>query len=209
MSSYDVRATMERRADALAACHEPRARLVPALSGQAEFAIAVGQDGQVSDVTVKASDLGDRTLEQCVQALIHETVFPRPHGGEARVSWTMLLEPIRPPSEPEEWDEAKLARVIEERLPDLRSECGVASQAIEVTAYVNRKGRLLSAGVATRDAAEPKDLDCVVQRLRTWPMPKPKHQRVAKLSFSLAVIASPRPTRASRASLQRQGAGRL
>lgn len=187
MSSYDVRMTMEQRGIDLAACHEPRARKVPVLAGSAEFAIAVGRDGQVGEVALMASSLGDRPLERCVSEIIQTTAFPRPHGGDAKITWTMQLEPVHPEREPESWDRQQVARVLDKRLPELRERCIVSSEVeqFDVTAYINRRGRVVTAGVATRGEAQAQDLDCIVDALRSWPMPKPKQTAYAKLTFSL------------------------
>ncbi len=188
MSSYDVRTTMERRSVELAACHEPRARIVPALHGTVEFAIAVDREGHVGQVSVRASDLGDRTLEHCISDLIRDTPFPRPHGGDAQVTWTMMLEPTRAGLLAESWETEQVARVIDKHLETLQNDCGVTdpSEPLDVTAYVNKRGRVVSAGVISQHESTTQDLDCIVKELRSWPMPKPKHTRFAKVSFTLA-----------------------
>ena len=187
MSSYEVNQTMEARTAEIAKCHEPRARAVPPLSGRAEFAVAVGREGNVEDVAVRASDLGDRALERCVSEVIRETTFPKPNGGDAKITWTMVLEPTRAGAEAEVWDREHITRVIDKHLPDLREECDVASRAAPfgVTAYVNRRGRVVSAGVMAPSDTSPETLDCIVAQLRAWPMPRPRHGRFAKVQFAL------------------------
>jgi hypothetical protein len=193
MSSYDVRATMDKRGAALGACHEPRARVVPALSGTIEFAIAVSGEGAVSEVSVASSDLGDRTLERCVSQVIAETAFPRPNGGDARVTWTMILEPTRASAAAEPWDRERIAKVLDKKLPELREECSVnGGGQFDVTAYVNKRGRVVAAGVTSRRAAKPEDLDCIVSELRSWSMPRPKTSRFAKVTFGLGSVGDGR-----------------
>ena len=54
-----------------------------------------------------------------------------------------------------------------------------------ITAYVNKQGRVVTAGVSAAAGGEPEMLDCLVQGLRSWKMPKPK-STLAKISFPLA-----------------------
>src|SRR5262245_17514873 len=75
LSNYDVRVTMEKRGAEFGACHEPRARRLPRLAGNIEFAVRVTPEGAVSQVQVRNSDVGDRLLERCFAEVILETPF--------------------------------------------------------------------------------------------------------------------------------------
>jgi hypothetical protein len=187
MSSYDVNATMEGQGGELQACHEKRARAVPALSGAVEYRIRVDGEGKVNEVKVHGSDLGDLTLERCVGAVIERTPFPKPNGGDARFSWTMTLEPAYAAAVPEAWEAEQIEQVLDKRLSDLHEECDVEKHArhLGATAYVNKRGRVVAASVTGKSAASDEHLDCIVVELRKWPMPRPKHSRFAKVSFPL------------------------
>lgn len=186
LSSYDVRHTMEKRGREFGACHEPRAKRMPRLAGNIEFAIRVTPEGAVSQVQVRNSDVGDRALERCFVDVISSTAFPRPNGGEANVSYSMILGPARPGKDPEQWELGRITRVLAKEAPDLRETCSVPSDgSYLLTAYVNKQGRVVTAGVSAPTGGEPEMLDCLVQGLSTWKMPKPKSP-LAKVSFSLA-----------------------
>jgi hypothetical protein len=187
LSNFDVRVTMEKHGKAFASCHEPRARKVPALAGAVEFRIHVLQSGDVSDVHVRVSDLGDRVLERCLSEVIQAAKFPQPHGGEADVTWNMLLEPTRKGHKPEQWDTERVERVLRKHGNELIETCDAKrAGAITITAYVSRSGRVLAAGVATTAVKEssPEQFDCIAEELRSWPMPKPR-KGTAKVSFPL------------------------
>jgi hypothetical protein len=186
MSSYDVRMTMEKRAVEFGACHEPRARRVPRLSGNIEFAIRVLADGNVSEVLVRNSDVGDRQLERCLVQVIQGTPFPRPNGGDANVSWNMILAPGRPGKDPEQWEVDRIERVLAKNAPDLLEACEVPNRgSFLMTAYVNRRGKVITAGVSSRGDEAPELLDCLAQGLRSWRMPKARKTPLAKVSFPL------------------------
>ena len=189
LSSYDVRHTMERRGAEFGACHEPRARRVPRLSGNIEFAIRVTPDGTVSQVHIRNSDVGDRPLERCFLDVISQTPFPKPNGGEANVSYSMILGPARPGKDPEMWEIDRIEKVLAKGVPELRESCSVTAGSYLITAYINRKGRVITAGVSTPQGGEPETLDCLAQGLRSWKMPKPKKSALAKISFPLELQA--------------------
>lgn len=185
LSNFDVRVTMEQQSKAFAKCHEPRARKVPALAGGAEFNIRVLSTGEVSDVHVRQSDLGDRVLERCFSEVIRNTRFPAPHGGEATVQWTMSLAPARKYREPELWDSERIERVLKKNRGELLETCDATRVgAITVTAYVSKRGKVLAAGVAALDDKSGEHFDCIADELRSWPMPKPR-RGIAKVSFAL------------------------
>ena len=184
LSNFDVRVTMEKHGKAFAKCHETRARKVPALAGSIEFRVHVRQSGEVSDVQVRASDLGDRALERCMSEVITAATFPPPHGGEADVSWNMSLARSRGRA-PELWDAERVQNVLRKNQSDLLQACDVhRAGPFTVTAYVSPRGKVLAAGVAALKASTPEQFDCIAEELRSWPMPKPR-KGIAKVSFPL------------------------
>lgn len=184
LSNFDVRVTMEKHGKQFGKCHEPRARKVPALAGAVEFKIHVLTSGEVSEVQVRVSDLGDRVLERCLSEVILASKFPQPHGGEADVTWNMLLEP-RKGRAPEQWETDRVERVLRKHRSELLETCDAkGGNSITVTAYVSSRGRVLSAGVAATKEWSDEQFDCIAEELRSWPMPKPR-KGVAKVSFPL------------------------
>lgn len=185
LSNFDVRVTMEKHGKAFAKCHEPRVRKVPALAGAIEFKIHVLTSGEVSEVFVRVSDLGDRVLERCLSEVIHAAQFPAPHGGEANVTWSMSLEPARKGRAPEQWETAHVEKVLRKLGSDVLETCDAKRGGpITVTAYVSRRGKVLAAGLAATRQSPPEQFDCIAEELRSWPMPKPR-KGVAKVSFPL------------------------
>ncbi len=186
LSSFDVRIAMEKRGAEFGACHEPRARRVPRLAGNVEFAIRVKADGVVSQVRLKNSDVGDRALERCFVSVIENTRFPRPNGGDANVVYSMYLGPARAGMDPEQWELDRIASVLEKHAAALREACAVPNDGTyQITAYVNKKGRVITAGVFAHSDAEPELLDCLASGLSRWRMPTPKKAKLAKVSFPL------------------------
>ena len=186
LASFDVQVTIEKKAREFAACHEPRARRVPMLSGSIEFGIHVKHSGDVSGVELRASDVGDRELERCFVEVIRNARFPRPHGGDANVTYTMLLGPVRKGREPEVWGPGRVQHLVAKKLSEVREECAIEyGEAFTVTAYVNASGKVVAAGVAAKTVTETQRFDCIAEQLVRWPMPKPTKKRYAKVTFAL------------------------
>lgn len=186
LSAYDVNRTMEGQAEAFAACHEPRARRIPPLGGRIEFRIEVAHGGEVKRVAVRRSDVGDRVIEQCFSDVILAVQFPRPNGGDADVTWITEISPPWASREPEVWDAERVKRVVSKRSARLRERCELPRRRpVNVTAYVNRRGRVIAASVAPGAARKPEQLDCIVDTLRSWTMPRPRKRRWAKVTFPI------------------------
>lgn len=186
LGNFEVRTTMEQKAREFAACHESRASRVPPLSGSIEFAIQVKSTGEVMQVDLNNSDVGDRQLERCFMDVIRATQFPKPNGGDAKVSYTMLLGPARKGREPEQWDADRVRRISSKHGADVAEKCALPrGGAYTITAYVNAQGRIMAAGVTSRAPTEAEQFDCIADSLRRWPMPRPSKKRFAKVTFPL------------------------
>jgi hypothetical protein len=186
LANFDVRVTMEARAREFGACHAPRLRKVPGLSGNVEFKIRVLADGSVSSVELPSSDLGDRALERCFAGVIKATQFPKPRGGDANVTYNMQLSPSRKGREPEQWEAERIRHVLQKRADDVREMCALrAPRAYRTTIYVNRRGKVVAAGVAGKADADGA-YDCIADAVRKWPMPKAKKKALAKVTFAMA-----------------------
>jgi hypothetical protein len=186
LGNFEVKTAMEQKAREFAACHEPRASRVPPLSGSVEFAIVVKKTGDVMEVELRNSDIGDRALERCLMDVVRATHFPKPNGGDAKVSYTMLLGPARKGREPEQWDADRVRRISSKHGADVAEKCELPrGGAYTVTAYVNAQGRILAAGVTSRAPTESEQFDCIADSLRGWPMPRPSKKRFAKVTFPL------------------------
>lgn len=186
LANFDVRAKIEERSRDFAKCHESRARMMPMLAGKIEFGIHVMKSGDVSDVDLRASDVGDRELERCFVDIVRAIHFPPPHGGEANVSYTMLLGSSGGGREPEQWNPGRVQHVAAKHSQDVREECSLShTETFTVTAYVNASGRVVAAGVAGSAMAAKERFDCIAEQLSHWPMPKPTKKRFAKVTFPL------------------------
>lgn len=201
LQAFDVNDTMERRLDALSACQRQRIRHVRHLAGTAQLAIHVRADGEVGHVDIIHSDVGDYQTERCIAQVTQQTTFPAPHGGEARVKWSMALEPISKRTlqtyEPDE-----LAEALALGLPDLSGQCRMhrRSPRLLITAYVAPTGKVITAGASSKARGKDDLLACATSAVAAWTLPRRKG--VAKVQFQ--VRYRPPLTQARRNALQKK-----
>jgi hypothetical protein len=181
-----VKVKIEAHNKDFAACQASRPRKSQQLAGSMEFGIHVKHSGDVSDVDLRNSDVGDRALERCFIDVIRSVHFPRPNGGDANVTYTMLLGPEGKAREAEEWSPGRVQHVVAKHGEDVRAECALPNgEVFTVTAYINGSGRVISAGVAGKAMSEVERFDCIAEKLSGWEMPKPTKKRLAKVTFPL------------------------
>lgn len=185
LNDSDVHLTMDGRQQEFSRCIALSRRSLRWVSGAVRFSFRVDADGRITDLRRVESTIGHRVLEQCITSVVAETQFRKPSGGAtARFDWQMTVEPVngRPA---EELDPDKLKPVLRKRTRELVESCGLdrAHERYRVTAYLDRRGRVLSAGAVAMPADAEDKVDCVLQAFRRWRLPR--YARHGKLSFEL------------------------
>lgn len=185
LNGSDVNLTMDGRQAEFGRCIANSRRSLRWVSGSIQFSFKVDAEGRISDMRCVDSTIGHRVLEQCISGVVAETQFRKPSGGEtARFDWQMSVEPAsgRPA---EELDAARLKPLLQRRTHELVRECELdrAHERFRITAYVDKRGRVLSAGAVASPAGAEDKLDCVLHEIRSWRLPHYAHP--GKLSFEL------------------------
>ncbi len=186
LSDVEAHRALDPRMDSFARCFLEQGQGLRQLGGDVRLHIRVGVDGQVRTAYPEDSTVGHRDVERCLSDVAMHTRFPRPRGGEARLTWPLSMDPPTDVRHPATWDPNRVARVVERRAPDVLARClepeAQPNARVQVTAYV-RGGRVVSAGAASGEEVASEALDCVVDQVRSWPMPPAP--RMAKVTFEL------------------------
>ena len=180
----DVHQTMDAQRPALDACIGESRRTLRWVSGAIRFAFEVDATGHVQKVHPIESSLGHSRLERCIAGTLAATVFPAPAGrANARFTWGMSVE--SPGGRPPDALDAKLVRpLLRRKARSLLKTCSVRRrERFQITAYIAKGGRVLSAGAVPMPPKASEKLDCVLEEITSWPMPKV--DRYAKISFLL------------------------
>lgn len=183
LSPREARQALRPYMAEITGCFAMRSMSFEELGGSLQMRIRVSDAGRVLAAHPEDSTVGDREVENCVSHAIESARFPRPHGGgEAEVHWSLSVDPPESAREPTTWDPSRVARVVRRRARRARNRCEIAED-VQVTAYVSRRGRVVSAGAATTTEEDAARLDCVAEQVRRWPMPRAA--RLAKVTFDL------------------------
>lgn len=184
LNKDDVHQTMEARQPELDACILESRRRIRLVSGTIRFSFKVDAEGRVEDVHPTESNIGHYPLESCILRVLTETVFPKPDGSaSARFDWGLTVDPATARA-PEPIDPEVLEKVLDKHADEIREECEtLRRERFTVTAYLNRKGRVITAGALAEPASAAEKLECVLEGLKKLRMPKQK--REGKVTFSL------------------------
>jgi len=185
LAPSEIGSTLRPREEPFSACFATGAGRLRALGGQIRLNFRIDEGGRVQHVFPVDSTVGHREIEECLLDVAYETHFPRPHGGQAEFSWFLSFEAADPGRVPVTWDASRVRRVVVRRSGRVLSRCRPSSSTAtyQVTAYVGRSGRIISAGAAVSDPDAVDGLDCVVEAVSRWRLPRGSRQ--AKVTFLL------------------------
>lgn len=184
LNTDDVHQTMEARQRELDACIMESRRRLRLVSGKIQFSFKIDAEGAVEDVHPIESNIGHFALESCILRVLSETVFPKPDGdASARFEWGLSVEPATK-RQPEPIDPATLEKVLDKHASEVREACETKKrERFTVTAYINRRGKIVSAGAMAEPADAAEKLECVLEGIKGLKMPKQK--RDGKVTFVL------------------------
>ncbi|MCB9597381.1 MAG: AgmX/PglI C-terminal domain-containing protein [Sandaracinaceae bacterium] len=184
LTTREAHRALDPRMETFAGCFHEHGTGVTGLGGDVTLHIIVNADGSVRTAFPTDSTVGHRDVERCLSDVAQATVFPRPRGGgEAVLTWPISMDPPSDVRHPQTWDPSRVANVVERRGSDVLAACRPEGTGhVRVTAYT-RGGRVIMAGASTDDESGRDALDCVVTRVRSWPMPPTP--RTAKVTFEL------------------------
>jgi hypothetical protein len=165
--------TFEAHSDLLQGCFTDQkpARFV---GGQVEIKFHVLRDGTVKWVGLTMSDLGAWPIEKCLWNVSMGMTFPKPHGGEAEVSFPVNFPATAPTIVKE--DTGTFATALATNAGKLKACKGAPPRAL--TVYVGPGGKVQSAGFATMDQPITDDVvkwaDCAVPMVLAWKLADPR-----------------------------------
>jgi hypothetical protein len=180
----EVDATFARTQESLLACLEQRTSVFDGVSGGFAVFLRLSDEGRVRWGHLESSSLGDRKVEKCILDVFRKTQWPRPDQGDAEVRNKLdfdLPEGVRPP---QAVSASRFPTTLGPALPKLAACKGSEKGTVEITAYVDTNGSVLSAGAASRNGKLNGELDCMTDAVRSLSFPSPGSYP-AKLTFPI------------------------
>jgi len=83
-----VLSTFQSAQSAISSCLTRGAERLPYLAGRVRFHVRVDQAGKATSVHLEASDIGDRTTEECMLRALSQKSWPAPEGGREGIAKT-------------------------------------------------------------------------------------------------------------------------
>jgi hypothetical protein len=163
----DVEEAVEPHFPKLVRCYDDATGPREFANGQVTLRFVVGLDGTTSNVHVRSSDLGSYEVERCLAAVAAKIRFPRPHGyGVASFEYSLEFHSTGAIPVVELAPTALAADLpyIGNRLAE---DCGALGPVeLRATLYVDRYGRVRSAGFGTAIPLAPERAACFARSLQ-------------------------------------------
>jgi len=185
----DAEEAITRHFGKLKRCYEAAGPAMGFAAGAVRLHFDVGVDGRTLGVNVIESRLGNFAVERCLSETAGTIRFPRPHGG-ARATFEYSME-FRSSEERSVVDlpEEAAAVVRPGIFVRLAADCGSLGVAeLDATLYIDRRGQVLSAGLAARTAIPAESARCTVESLQRAPLPligAPAGDAVARVTMTV------------------------
>jgi len=162
MNEEKVKKTIENLYPSLSECLMNGSKRVDFLGGEVAFLVKVNTSGVAEVAHAERSTLGDYASERCMLDTLKKSRWPKPVGGRIGLARTSIA--FDPPSDvrpPVDWSERDIQKALAENDGELAA-CGRGGP-FEITAYVDTKGRVMTAGVAHADDSGEQAASCLVQ----------------------------------------------
>ena len=163
------------------------------LAGDIGIKVRIKADGTARWAYLTKSTLGDRSVETCILEAAKRASWPKPQGGEG-IAENELSLPMKGDRDAVAWPSDKVVKEI----PNIKGQLNGCRQGKQgtfpITAYVDKEGKVISAGAATPVEEADGAAECMVKIVRGWQLPSPGGFP-AKVSFSVDLA---RLTRCSR-----------
>ncbi len=172
MNEEKVSKTIEGLYPSLTDCLMKGYERVEFLGGEVAFLVKVNLKGEAIAAQAERSTLGDFQSEQCMLGKLKDSRWPKPVGGKIGLARTSIA--FDPPADvraPVEWSESDIATVLSEADSELTG-CGRGGP-FSVTAYVNTRGKVMSAGIAHADDNGDDVAACIVGVVQHIKFPSP------------------------------------
>lgn len=180
----EVDAAFARSQESLLTCLEQRSTVFDGVSGTFSVFLRLSDEGRVRWGNLESSSLGDRKVEKCILDVFQRTQWPRPDQGDAEVRNKLdfdLPDGVRPPLA---LTAARFQATLGPSMAKLASCKGSERGTVEVTAYIDAGGTVLSAGAASKNGKFRGELDCVADTVKALTFPSPGSYP-AKISFPI------------------------
>jgi hypothetical protein len=168
LNQNEVNAVLEKHTATLISCYERAGEARRYAAGTVKLRFLVAASGEVTDVLVVGSQLGNYPVERCLVVEGRKIPFPKPGGGRP-CDFDYELE-FRS-SQPHSVVDLKadhFGRKLSGRVPAL-GRCGSPGDgAVAAVAYIRPGGQVVSVGLQSNKPIDTLAAKCVVDQIHSW-----------------------------------------
>jgi hypothetical protein len=184
LNQGEVNAVLEENTGRLIACYDRAGGARRYAEGEVTLRFLVQPSGEVSDVLVVQSKLGNFPVERCLVVEGRKIPFPKP-GGNRPADFEYNISFRSPEAHTVvEWNPRRYGRALTSKVPSL-GRCGSPGEgAVSAVAYVRPGGRVVSVGFSSDKPIDTLAAKCVVDRIMTWRLPS-ERTHLVRTSFPI------------------------
>lgn len=157
-------------------CHEDRRKQgdkLDFLSGDVSIEIHVAQGGSLKAAFLSRSTVGDRAVEKCILDAARALSWPRPEGGAVGIARNDFSLPMKGDREAVPWAADKVSATVSKAKAALDACKKGLSGPVEITAYVDTDGKVITAGASQPDPSLNALPDCLADAVKGLKFPSP------------------------------------
>jgi hypothetical protein len=171
LEQRDVDRTLERHVRQLVACYERAGQAQRYAAGDVVLKFFVSSMGDVSNVLVTSTALGNWAVERCLVDEGKRIRFPAPGGGKATDFEYSLNFRSSGEVAVVDWESDVLAKEVGTLAPQLGT-CGkLGPGTVKAVAYIEPSGGVASVGLASEEPLDGDAAACVVDQIQKWRVP--------------------------------------
>jgi hypothetical protein len=203
LDQRDVDKVLDRQVQSLTPCYEQAGAAQKYAGGDVKLRFFVTKTGEVSNVLVVESAVGNFEVERCLVTEGRKLKFPPPRGEHATDFEYALRFQAASDARVVEWDDAVLARDVAQLSPRLASCGSLGRQPVRAVVYIQPGGTVGSVGLACPGPMDVEASTCAVEQIRKWRL-RDNDKHVVRAGFVVsstgAVVPPAAPAAKARAA---------
>jgi hypothetical protein len=210
LDQRDVDRVLDRQVQSLTPCYEQAGAAQKYAGGDVKLRFFVTRLGEVSNVLVTSSDVGNFEVERCLVTEGRRLKFPPPDGDRATdFEYTLRFQPSGG-SRVVEWDDEALSRDVAQLSHHLASCGSLGPQPVRAVVYIQPGGAVGSVGLSCGGPIDVQASTCAVEQIRKWRL-RDDRQHIVRAGFLVSATSAPAPaapaakSKAKRSTHRRRG----
>jgi hypothetical protein len=199
LDQRDVDRVLDQQVQSLTPCYGQAGDAQKYASGDVKLRFFVTKTGEVSNVLVVESKVGNFEVERCLVTEGRRLKFPPPRGEHATDFEYSLRFQASGNARVVEWDDDVLARDVAQLSHQLASCGSLGPTPVRAVVYIQPGGAVASVGLACGGPMDVEASTCAVEQIRKWRL-RDDRKHIVRAGFTVSAAgAAPAPPPAARA----------